>query len=90
MKTRDSVTCEDVARQLWAFIDGELTPELNEQVRAHLEDCARCYPRYDFHRAFLAFLGKHAEQPAPPGLRSKVWEQILKEHERGEDADAGA
>lgn len=82
MRQPAPITCEEVARQLWAYIDGELTPELNESVRAHLEDCARCYPRYDFHRAFLAFLRRHSEQPVPPGLRRRVWEQILQEHEQ--------
>ncbi|MBI4544096.1 MAG: mycothiol system anti-sigma-R factor [Gemmatimonadetes bacterium] len=84
MSTMEMLSCHQVMAQLWAYIDGELTPELNEQVRAHLEMCARCYPQYDFERAFLAFLQRMASEPVPAGLRRKVFEQLLAEDTREE------
>jgi anti-sigma factor (TIGR02949 family) len=45
--------CESVMRQLWDYLDEELTPERMEAVRAHLAVCKRCMPQANFERAFL-------------------------------------
>lgn len=45
--------CESVMRQLWDFLDAELTPDRMAAIRAHLELCKRCYPQYEFERSFL-------------------------------------
>jgi anti-sigma factor (TIGR02949 family) len=46
--------CESVMRQLWDYLDGELTPDRMAAIRAHLELCKRCYPQYEFEQSFLA------------------------------------
>ena len=79
MTTPEMIPCDQVVAQLWEYIDGELSGERAERVRAHLDVCARCFPEYDFHRAFVAFLGAHAECPIPPALRQKVFERLLRE-----------
>ena len=45
--------CEAVMRQLWDYLDAELTPQGMIQIQAHLTKCERCYPQYTFERAFL-------------------------------------
>lgn len=45
--------CESVMRQLWDYLDEELTPERMEAVRAHLAVCKRCVPQANFERSFL-------------------------------------
>ena len=74
--------CDQVLDELWAYIDGELTPESNEQMRAHLEKCAGCLPHYDYKAAFTRFVKQHASTPVPPGLRRKVFEMLLEEEKR--------
>ena len=46
--------CDAVMRQLWDYLDGELTPERTEAIRAHIAMCERCQPQTEFERAFLA------------------------------------
>lgn len=75
--------CHEVIAQLWEYIDGGLEAERMDEIRAHLDMCQRCYPQYDFHRAFVAFLGRAGRQPMPPELRRKVFERLLAE-ERGD------
>ena len=41
-----------VMRQLWAYLDGELTAEREEAIRANLSLCARCNP----HRGILGHM----------------------------------
>ena len=72
-------TCSDVLTRLWEYIDGELTPERTELIQEHLQRCQACYPQYDFQRAFMAFVGRQCQQPAPPGLRRKIFERLLEE-----------
>lgn len=73
------ISCHEVMAQLWAYIDGELTPEWTARIRAHLEMCERCHPQYDYQRTFLAFVHRLAAQPLPPGLRRRVFQALLEE-----------
>lgn len=54
--------CESVMRQLWDYLDGELTPERMAAIRAHIELCKRCYPQYEFERSFLDVVAARARQ----------------------------
>ncbi|MBX6333458.1 MAG: mycothiol system anti-sigma-R factor [Gemmatimonadaceae bacterium] len=69
--------CLDVVRQLWDYLDGELTDDRMEAIRAHLAACRNCYPHYDFERAFLdAVAATRREQPAPNMVRRKVMAKL--------------
>ena len=61
----DMLDCDAVMRQLWDYLDGELTPDREDAVRAHLAVCKRCYPQYDFQRAFLDALESSRRQHPP-------------------------
>jgi anti-sigma factor (TIGR02949 family) len=74
--------CDQVIAQLWAFIDGELTPETTRRLEEHLELCQRCLPQYDFQRAFVAFISRQREQPVPAGLRAAVFQSLLDEESK--------
>ena len=65
--------CESVMRELWDYLDDELTPERMTAVRAHLDVCKRCYPQYEFERSFLAALAARAPQhSAPARVQARV------------------
>jgi anti-sigma factor (TIGR02949 family) len=71
--------CEQVVRTLWDYLDGELTDERMNEVRAHLKACRGCFPHFDFERAFLDALAKSKEeQAAPDELRRKVVAKLRK------------
>ncbi|MEX2282668.1 MAG: mycothiol system anti-sigma-R factor [Gemmatimonadota bacterium] len=82
MNKHPGASCNDVMGQLWEYIDGELTPERTTLIKAHLERCQACFPQYDFHNAFMEFLGRQCHQAAPPGLRRKVFEMLLSDERR--------
>jgi anti-sigma factor (TIGR02949 family) len=50
--------CDAVMRQLWDFLDGELTAAREAAIREHLAVCARCFPQMEFERAFLDTLAR--------------------------------
>lgn len=65
--------CDAVMRQLWDFLDEELTPERMAAIREHLSMCARCQPQAEFERAFLeAVAHTRVEHPDPTGLAARV------------------
>ena len=73
----EKLDCAAALRQLWDYLDGELTPERLAQIRVHLDECRRCYPHYDFERAFLEALGEQREDCACPGeLKRRVMESL--------------
>jgi anti-sigma factor (TIGR02949 family) len=74
-QTMDAMlTCDEVMRQLWDYLDHELTPERMTEIAAHLSMCNRCFPQYDFERAFLRAVREAAGKghAAPPPLRERV------------------
>lgn len=71
--------CEEVIAKLWEFIDQELAPGPMERVRAHLTTCDECQVQYEFQSAFLGMLGRQRDGAAPPELRRRIVEKILRE-----------
>jgi anti-sigma factor (TIGR02949 family) len=65
--------CQAVMRQLWDYLDGELTVERTEAIKGHLAMCDRCYPQYEFERTFLGQLGGlRREHSDLSSLRSRL------------------
>lgn len=85
MSGSEMISCKEALERLWAYIDGELPEQEHGQVHDHLEVCKKCYPQYDFQRAFREFVGRHTKQPVPPGLRRRVFMALLAQ----ENAAAG-
>lgn len=77
MSCPSHVPCDEVLARLWEFIDHELTPDNADRIRQHLAVCAHCLPQYAFQRAFVVFLRRQREAPAPPELRRRVFRHLL-------------
>jgi mycothiol system anti-sigma-R factor len=78
--------CSEVMERLWAFIDGELPAEEEQAVQAHLEVCGRCFPQYDWDRAYARFMHDAAARMTNPALRRRVFEALLRESGTNEGA----
>lgn len=69
----EMLDCDAVMRQLWDYLDGELTPEREEAVRSHLAMCGRCQPQRDFEKSFLrALSASRQEQSRPDAIETRV------------------
>lgn len=80
---REMIPCHVVLERLWAFLDGELEPASEEEVREHLAMCRMCYPRYDFQRAYFQLMRRLSDRPEPRGLGQKVFSLLLDEEAAG-------
>ncbi len=73
MKRNEMLDCDAVMRQLWDYLDGELTADREASVRAHLAVCKRCYPQYNFEIAFTkALAASRREHSSPDALMNRV------------------
>lgn len=80
MDSMGMIRCEEALARLWEFLDGELPPENEDAVKKHLDICNRCYPQYDFQRAYFEFTRRVQDsEHAPPSLRRRLFEKILEQ-----------
>jgi len=76
----EMLDCDAVMRQLWDYLDGELTPEREAAIRTHVAVCKRCYPQYDFESAFLRALGAaRRSHSRPEMLKARVLDALRAE-----------
>lgn len=73
MTTKPMLDCDSVMRQLWDFLDGELTDDRMEAIREHLKVCKRCQPHARFEESFLSALATvRREHSDPAAIARKV------------------
>lgn len=74
------IPCEEAARYVYRYLDGELEPKTEAEFLAHVRACRRCLGVVEFERRVLDFVKVHAAAgtESPAGLRGRV-ERILEE-----------
>lgn len=71
------ISCEEAAKWVYEYLDGELDPGSAEEVRCHVEQCKRCYPMFNWERLFLRVLRERGNRPeSSDDLRRRV-EKLL-------------
>ena len=74
------MNCRECVEHLFEFLDRELTPEVEREIRAHLQECPPCGEQYDFEAVYLTFVRARCRgQGAPPELKRRILEQLLDE-----------
>ncbi len=65
--------CKETVRQLWDYLDRELTATDMAAIDAHLAQCDKCPQHFAFERQFLAAVKvARAQHTAPDALRERV------------------
>jgi mycothiol system anti-sigma-R factor len=68
----DDHGCDDVLKELYTFVDGELTIERRARIQAHLDDCLPCFEAYDFEAELRIVISQRCRDSVPESLRSKI------------------
>jgi anti-sigma factor (TIGR02949 family) len=85
LESMGMIRCEEALMRLWEFLDGALPAEEGAAVKKHLDICHRCFPKYDFQRAYFEYMRRMREHEiAPDRLRRLLFQRILRE-EAGRD-----
>jgi anti-sigma factor (TIGR02949 family) len=72
------MSCEDVLKHLFEFLDGELDHAVEGDIEHHLKRCRSCFSRADFERRLKQKLAETGETEAPASLRARVRGLITK------------
>ena len=79
----DSIDCREAHARLQDYLKQELTPELEAEVRAHLDRCAPCFTHCRFEANFLLMLESRARRcGCPDRLRARIAGLLQAEMER--------
>lgn len=69
--------CPEYVQNLYAYIDGELTSEQYEELKAHLLDCPPCLTEYERDMLLKKLIKRAcACEQAPSQLRANIMTRI--------------
>ena len=73
-----AMTCHEALNHLYEYLDRELTPQVEIQIRHHLAACVPCTSRFGFEETFLKFLEARSQAlGAPPELKRRILERLF-------------
>jgi anti-sigma factor RsiW len=73
------MNCEGVDRDLFSYIDGQLSPSQELTVKHHLDKCESCRSTYRRIVGAWDLLDEWEEAPLPAGLRKRILDGIRSE-----------
>jgi mycothiol system anti-sigma-R factor len=89
MPARPIADCDDAVRQLYAFLDNELTDELRTAFRRHLDGCGPCVEVVEFEAELRRVIASKCHDRVPDDLRLRIVAAISTEAERRASGGSG-
>jgi mycothiol system anti-sigma-R factor len=74
-------TCQETIREIYLFLDGELTDEKRRVITAHLDQCQPCDDIKRFEETLRKVVQDRCKEQVPRALRDKIAQLI--NHELG-------
>ena len=68
----EPIDCREATLQLQDYLKREMTPELAEEMRAHLARCRPCFNLASFEENFLRLLEGCTKVRCPETLRARI------------------
>ena len=79
MTEHDHGDCGDVLRDLYTFVDGELTVERRTRIETHLDDCLPCFEAFDFEAELRIVISQRCRDAVPDELRDRIADALRAE-----------
>lgn len=64
--------CEETMRELYQFLDGELTEERRRTIEVHLDHCGPCVEVVSFESELRRVVADRCREEVPPELRDRI------------------
>lgn len=64
--------CDDAIRELYTFLDGELTDSRRAAIQGHLDDCHPCLEAFDFEAELRQVVSHHCRETVPEPLKRRI------------------
>ena len=70
------IDCAEACRKMFAYLDGDLTPERAAEIESHLARCGRCADSSEAERKLLAAIRASDAGSTDLALRARILEAI--------------
>lgn len=78
------LTCDQVTKQFFAYLDRALSGEPIDQIEEHLEECLSCCDKLAFSRQVDAFVkARVPDGRVPEGLEARVRQALQRAQDGG-------
>lgn len=64
--------CNETLRELYLYLDGQLTEEDRAHIQQHLDDCSPCLEAYDFEAELRMVVQRRCVDEVPENLRNRI------------------
>lgn len=64
--------CKDAIRELYTFLDGELTEARREAISGHLDGCHACLEAFEFEAELRVVISHHCRETVPEALKQRI------------------
>ncbi len=71
--------CDNAIRELYTFLDGELTATRRAAIRGHLDDCHPCLEAFEFEVELRDLIKQRCREHVPDELRLRIKELLASE-----------
>ena len=73
------ISCLKVIQELSNYVDNDVTPQLREEILAHLSGCSRCTAVYDGLRNTITLTADGRAFDLPAGFSQRLLAKLAKE-----------
>lgn len=73
----DDDACSAALRSLWSYLDRELSPDDEDELREHLAGCPPCLAEYSIDVVLKNIVRRSCQEEAPADLRVRIHERLL-------------
>ncbi len=68
--------CGDALRDLFGYLDGQLTVERRTVIKAHIDLCSPCLERFSFETELRLVVAQRCRDTVPESLKMRIAEAI--------------
>lgn len=66
------IDCDEVMRQLFDFLDGEVDETAEHEIHHHIDECRSCFSRVEFERILKERIRAGKDEPVPDSLQARI------------------
>jgi mycothiol system anti-sigma-R factor len=78
--------CEEALKELYVYLDGELTDEKRTIITGHLDDCNPCLEAFDFEAELRMVISRRCHDDVPESLKLRIAHELELQSDQTEDA----
>jgi mycothiol system anti-sigma-R factor len=71
--------CNETLRELYLYLDGQLTDDDRVHIEQHLNDCSPCLEAYDFEAELRLVVRSRCVDSVPESLRARIARALERE-----------